>query len=272
MYLGEDNPGLMSFIKPQVLTLGEFVETAHAFTRDFIALDPALEGLGLPIGNKRGGYPIVQPDASNLPELLYAWCWDLKPPFPYAPLDDKGRPVSSSIGSMGYRFGLTNNKSWDDKIDIGFGFLGGGANYGNVANFTFGRVNNPQFRTDAGLARNLLATLVKHWPVEIANYGFEGIHSVVNRVGDNARGRKHLELNWLTYSDDPTVAEGLPPDIEVQRMGPGIVFQLTHEILSQHRPEHVALAEQVRDSLRAAGKLKRKEHPKIPLPVLQTVG
>lgn len=266
MYLGEDNPALMSFIKPQVLTLGEFVERVHAFTCELLTLDPALQGLGLVIGDRHSGYPIVQPGASNLPELLYEWAWDREPPFPYTPLDEKGRPMPSSVGCMGYRFGLTNNKGWDDKVDVAFGYMGGGADAGNVANFTFGRVGYPQFRNDAELARALLSTLVKHWPVEIASYGFKGVHKTVNWLGENDKGRNHLELNWLTYTEDPSVAEALPPDIDVQRLGPGILFQLTPEILSPYQPEHVALAERVRESLRAAGKLKRRVYPRIPLP------
>ncbi len=267
MYLGEDNPGLMSFIKPQVLTLGEFVQVAHSFARDLIALDPALEGLGLLINGKRSGYPIVQPNAANLRDLLYEWAWDHQPAFPYVPVDDAGRPVDASTGPMGFQMTLTNNLGWDEKVDIAFGPMGSGADFGNVANFTFGRVANPQFRTDVRLARALIATLVKYWPVEIACYGFAGIHQVVNKVADNTKGRKNLELNWLTYTDDPSVAEALPPDINVQRLGPGILFQLTPEILSPYQPEHVALAERVRESLRAAGKLKRRVHPSIPLPI-----
>jgi hypothetical protein len=43
--------------------------------------------------------------------------------------------------------------------------------------------------------------------------------------------------------------------VNASPLGPGILMQLAPEILSHHKPEHIALGKTVRESLRAAGKL-----------------
>jgi hypothetical protein len=263
MYLGEDNPILMGVFRIEDgCTMGEFEQQAQAFVKDLITVHPAFGGLGI-LNGTRGPYPLVDETASNVAALVRHWGWDRGRPEWYEQLDENGELTAASKGSgiMSFKLNMTNpNKNWDDKVGVDATRRSAGPqrDLRGVVNIDLPRVNFPEFRTDPKLARRLVEVVVQHWPVLSLNYGYYGMAKLMNLWPNAPKGRAHQELNWLCYSDDPSLAEALPPEVRVDPLGQGILMQLSPEILSHHNPEHVALAERVREALRAAGKLALK--------------
>jgi hypothetical protein len=259
-YLGEDNPILMGLMRfEDGCSLGTFAQQAQGFVADLIALHPIFGGLGI-LDGTRGPYPLIAPDASNVAELVCKWGWARDIPEGYDHRDAKGQPTAESrpLKTLDFKLSMTNlNKNWDDKVSVGAsrrpryderGFRG-------VINIDLPRVTHPEFRQDLALARRLMELVVVYWPIQMASYGYYGFRKAVSRGPDAPKGRTDIEINWLTYIDDPTVVSALPTGVQVNPLGPGILMQLAPEILSHHKPEHIALGKTVRESLRAAGKL-----------------
>jgi hypothetical protein len=258
--LGEDNPKLMGVMRLEDgCSLGTFAQQAQGFVADLIALHPIFGGLGI-LDGTRGPYPLVAADASNVAELVCKWGWARDIPEGYDHHDAKGQLTaeSRSLKTLDFELKLTNlNKNWDDKVSVGAsrrprynerGFRG-------VINIDLPRATHPEFRQDLALARQLMELAVAHWPIQMASYGFFGFVKTLSWGPDAPRGRTEIEINWLSYIDDPAVASALPTGVQVNPLGPGILMQLAPEILSHHKPEHIALGKTVRESLRAAGKL-----------------
>jgi hypothetical protein len=260
MNLGEHNPKLMGVFRIEDgCSMGEFEQQAQAFVKDLITVHPAFGGLGI-LNGTRGPYPLVDETASNVAALVRHWGWDRGRPENFDRLDENGELTVASKGRSiaSFKLSMTNpNKNWDDKVSVNAARRGAGPqrDMRGVVNITLPRVNFPEFRTDLQLARRLVDVVVRHWPVQSLQYGFYGLNNVVNWGPGSPRGRDNQELNWLCYSDDPSLAEALPPEVHVDPLGQGILMQLSPEILSHHNPEHVVWAERVREALRAAGKL-----------------
>jgi hypothetical protein len=264
MKLGEENPKLKGLMRIEDgCTLDEFAQQAQAYMQDLIAVHPAFGGLGM-LNGTRGPYPLVNELATNVAELVNHWGWDRQAPDAYTHVDEgrKLTAISRPIRVMGFELKLTNrNKDWNDLVSVWVDRRNAGPKrkMRGVINLDLPRVDLPEFRTDLQLARRLMEVAVRHWPVQTLQYGLYGLHIAVNLRGDLSSSRKNQELNWLSYSDDPSLADALPPEVRVDPLGPGILMQLSPAILSHHNPEHMALAERVRDALEAAGKLALKQ-------------
>jgi|JI8StandDraft_2_1071088.scaffolds.fasta_scaffold07260_3 hypothetical protein len=266
MNLGEENPkqkGLMRIEKG--CSLGEFAEQAQSYVQDLITLHPAFRDLGV-MNDTPGPFPPINESATNVAELVTEWGWDHQMPDAFTDLDELRRPTATSrpTGTMGFHLDLSNrHSSWDDRLTVSVRRNNAGPRphrpLRGVFNLCLPRAAHPEFRTDILLARRLMELAVRHWPVQTLQYGLDGMDLTVNARGDLSSSRKNQELNWLSYSDDPSLANALPPEVRVEPLGPGILMQLSPTILSHHNPEHVDLAERVRDSLEAAGKLALKQ-------------
>jgi hypothetical protein len=259
-YLGEDNPKLMGLMRfEEGCSLGTFAQQAQGFVADLIALHPIFGGLGI-LDGTRGPYPLVASDASNVAELVCKWGWARDIPEGYDHHDANGQLTAESrpLGTLDFALKLTNlNKNWDDKVSVGASRRprSGKLNLRGVINIYLPRATHPEFRQDLALARRLMKLVVAHWPIQMASFGLHGIRRTLSWGPDAPRGRTEIEINWLTYIDDPAVASALPAGVQVNPLGSGILMQLAPEILSHHKPEHIALGKAVRESLRAAGKL-----------------
>jgi hypothetical protein len=258
--LGEDNPKLMGVMRlEEGCSLGTFAQQAQGFVADLIALHPIFGGLGI-LNGTRGPYPLVAPDASNVAELVCKWGWNRSLPEGYDRHDAKGQLTaeSRSLDMMDFNLSMTNlNKGWDDKVSVGASRRprGGKRNFHGVINIDLPRATHPEFRQDLALARRLMELVIAHWPIQMASFGYYGFLKTLRWGPDAPKGRTEIEINWLTYIDDPVVAWALPTSVQVNPLGPGILMQLAPEILSHHKPEHITLAQTVRESLRTAGKL-----------------
>jgi hypothetical protein len=249
---GDDNLDLIADLLPErSCTLGEFAERAAEYVLDLRALHPAFADLDF-LTHGRSGYPPVPNERSALIDLLLEWAWDREPPRPYTELSSGGRPTRGSEGSMGFRFSLTNNRSWDDKVNLGVRY-GSNSNAlkGGTCDFRLPRLAWPEFREDVPLIKRLVELVVKHWPVDILLYGFSGILSRANEIH---RGR-WSRFNWINYHHDPSIADVLPSDVQVEAMGSGIVYQLGPRLLSYNDHADLDRLQRVRDALIAAGRL-----------------
>lgn len=254
MDLGEANPMLLARChRWSSLTLGDFAARAHAFVAELVPVHPLFAGLRL-VGERESDSPPLSADLSNLEPWMLERAWDRKAPNNhYSDLGSGGQPTAESKGSLGFKLMLSNLKSWDGKVDIELRF--GSTTNTNICNLELPRKDHPEFK-DLALCTQLLELVVRHWPVHHASYGLAGWNGLVNWVGEPASRRGNIEINWLTYVDDPSVADVLPPQVKVCRVGSGVLFQLAEHFTSHLSVADVALGQEVRAALAAAGKLQ----------------
>jgi hypothetical protein len=248
----DDNPELAAELSPEhSCSLGEFAERAADYILEMRALHPAFGTLGY-LTEGKGGYPAVPNERDALLSLLLEWAWDRKPPQPYTNLSSAGKPTAASEGSMGFKVSLTNKRSWDDKVDLGVEYGSTSKRFSaGFCDFMLPRVALPEFREDAQLIKRLMALVVKHWPVEIALYGLVGVHFQASEIHKGRWSR----FNWINYHHDPSIADVLPSDVQVEAMGSGIVYQLGPRLLSYNDHADLDRLQRVRDALIAAGRL-----------------
>jgi hypothetical protein len=259
MDLGNDCPELLVRCWDKECTLGEFADRAHAYLTELIPMHPLFSNLRL-VGKSMKDSPPLMGDLSNLQDWIYKRaCMEKMPTgVVYTDLDSEGNPTAASRKGMGFRTSVSNLKSWDAKVDIDMRAACGNA---NACNIVLPRKNHPEFHQQP-LMGQLLELVVKHWPVRFASVGNGNWGNTVNWVGDPKEFQQNVEIGWLTYIADPSVADVLPPEVAVKRVGPGVVFQLGEHFSSHQRPEDVALGVRVKDALAAAGKLKVANIPK----------
>jgi hypothetical protein len=259
MDLGKDCPKLLVRNWNEECTLGEFADQAHAYLTELIPMHPLFSNLRL-VGKSMKDSPDLTSDLSNLKDWIYKRAWDKKMPtsFVWTDVDSKGNPTTASRGGTGFHASVSNLKSWDSKVDID---MSAARNHGNICNIVLPRKNHPEFQQQP-LMGQLLELVVKHWPVRFASVGNGYWFNTVSWTGEPRDREGEAEIGWLTYIADPSVADILPPEVIVKRVGPGVVFQLGDHFSSHERPEDVALGLRVKDALAAAGKLKVANIPK----------
>jgi hypothetical protein len=260
MDLGHDCPELLVRCCAQDCTLGQFAERAHTYLSELLALHPVFSNLRL-VGKNMRDSPPLENDLSNLRDWIDRRSWWKKMPtgMEYTHCDAKGYPTARSTGGMGFKVGVANLKEWDDKVSIN---LEAGLNEvtTNNCNITLPRKNHPEFQ-QRPFMRDLLELIVNHWPVSYASVANGGWNNAVNWTEEPPPPPDQIEIGWLTYVADPTIAEGLPPGIAAHRLGPGVVFQLTEHFTSYKNPDDVALGLRVKQALAAAGRLRMPSKP-----------
>lgn len=259
MDLGDDCPMLLVRNWNQGCTLGEFAEQAHAYLTELIPMHPLFSNLRL-VGKSMKDSPELMGDLSNLEAWIYKRaCMEKMPTgVVYTDLDSAGNPTATSREGMGFRTSVSNLTDWDSKCDI---TMSADRAYSNNCNIVLPRKNHPEFQQQP-LMGQLLELVVKHWPVRCASVGSGHWFSSVSWTGEPRDREGHAEIGWLTYIADPSIAEVLPPEVAVKRVGPGVVFQLGEHFSSHEQPEDVALGLRVKDALAAAGKLKVANIPR----------
>jgi hypothetical protein len=254
MDLGHDCPEFLVRCQPKDCTLGDFAEKAQAYLSELLPSHPVFSNLRL-VGKSMKDSPPLENDLSNLRDWIYRRSWWKKMPtgVEYTDRDSKGQPTSKSMGGMGFKVCVANLKDWDDKVSINF--EAGVNRSSNICNLTFPRKNHPEFEAQPFMG-DLLGIIVKHWPVRFASLANGGWNNAVNWLGEMKDFQQNVEIGWLTYVADPTIAEALPPDIKAHRLGPGVVFQLAEHFTSYKNPDDVALGLRVKQALAAAGRLR----------------
>jgi hypothetical protein len=261
MDLGDACPHLLSRCHPNSYSLGEFAAKAHAFVHELQPLHPLFTGLRL-VGKNAKDSPTLASDLSNLQAWIYQRSWERRPPTgsEYSDLGTDGKPTQNSHGEMGFRLGLSNLKSWDERIDLDLHTAMSW--HSGRCNFILPRKNRPEFMQQP-LMGDLLELVVRHWPVHYASVASGGWHNTVNWAW-SPDGRlvdpvNRIEIGWLTYIDDPSVAQVLPPQVKRDALGPGVVFELTEHFSSYEDADDVAWGRHVRNMLLAAGRLRPTE-------------
>lgn len=233
------------------LTFDEFSQTCHAFMRDLVALHSGFEGLSFVRAGDPRRHATLQPDLSNLDEglQLHGWSPNLKQ---YSDVDAQGRPTRQSQGY--YHLLLSNWRDVDHKVDVSVR-MSPVNHLPSTCVIDLPGPSHPEFRS-RGLSLDLLGVVFKHWPVRYASYAPQGWNRRFNwSLPENERAGC-FEIGWHTFVDDPRVAEALPADVTVQRVGTGILFTLFDEMPDVNDPATVERARDVRARLAEAGWLK----------------
>lgn len=253
MSQGDACPTLLARCRKADCTLGEFAERAHDFLLELIPLHPDFANLRL-VGKSVKDSPPLAADLSNLKDWILRRAWLDRLPIgcEYTNLDLDGSPTFDSRGGLGFRLGVSNLKGWDGKVDIS---LSDGNGPSAICNIDLPRKDHPEFQQSA-LMRKMLEVVVRHSSVYYASVANGGWHNAVNWLEEQATDNlRNIEVGWLTYVNDASIADALPLGIAVQPLGHGVMFQLGDRFLSYERPEDVALGLRVKSALAAAGKL-----------------
>jgi hypothetical protein len=251
---GDDCPDLLVRCHEIPCTLGEFADKAQAFMAELMPLHPGFAQLRF-TGRKKADSPLLEPDLSNLRQGIFERSWDRQAPDDWR--HDWGadcQPAAHSRHDLGFRLSLTNLTGWDEKIDVSAKL---GSLTVNGCDATLPRKVYPEFRQQP-LAGQLLEVFVRHWPTRYASYATRGWNWRFNFEHRKPEEQGNMEIGWLHYASDPSVAEALPQDagITCKTLGKGIVFQIGDHLPDFDSPADVALATRVRQALAAAGKLK----------------
>jgi hypothetical protein len=259
MDLGHDCPEILVRCRAGDCTLGQFAERAHTYLAELRVMHPVFSDLRL-VGKNMRDSPPLENDLSNLRDWIYKRSWWKKMPtgMEYTHRDAKGYPTASSTGGMGFKVCVANLRDWDDKVSIN---LEAGVNEVtmNSCNIMLPRKNHPEFQQRPFMG-DLLELIVKHWPVSYASVANGGWNNAVNWT-EEPPPPDQIEIGWLTYVADPSIAEALPAGIASHRCGAGVVFQLAEHFTSYKNPEDVALGLRVKLALAAAGRLRAADKP-----------
>lgn len=251
MDLGDECPDLLARCRPsKPYTLDEFVERCRNFLSELIPLHPGFERYHFVNGPKKA--PALAADMSNLKDWIWSHGWRKKFAASYTDRTPDGHLTGASVGQ--FDLSLSNWKGFDGKFDMRLS-TGAPSGSGTICVMTLPRRDHPEFLAGP-LPMQLFELTLKHWPVRYASYGTGGWNEKVNRVEDQAERIGCFELGWHTFVNDPSVAEALPADVPVRRVGQGIVFTLFDRMPDYNNPEHLERGLRVRDALKAAGKLR----------------
>lgn len=257
---GLTNPMLRTaYWTAEPFSFGEFMDRSEALLRDLRALHSGFCALHFSGTNPKKP-PAVADDLSNVRPWLLKEAWDRQWPKSYTALDEKGHPTLTSVGSFSAAF--SNWKGFDDKFDIRLSSSRlHRDHYQASCVIELPRKNNAQF-TEGPLPLRLLEAVLGHWPVSYADYTTLGLLEAVNLAETRDQHVGTRDIGWLTYTDDPQVAEALPAHlVDVQRVGTGFCFRIGERMPSFENEQDVARLRAVREALRQAGKLHAWPEP-----------
>jgi hypothetical protein len=235
------------------LTFGEFMDRTEALLRDLRALHSGFCTLHF-VRTDPKRPPAVADDLSNVRPGLLKEAWDRQWPKSYTALDEKGCPTPVSVGA--FRTSFSNWDGFDDKFDVSLSSSGVlRDHYQASCVIKLPPKNNTEY-TEGPLPLQLLETVLKHWPIGYADYTTLGLLKAVNMAESKEERAGTRDIGWLTYTDDPQVAEALPASVvDVQRVGPGFCIRIGERMPSFENEQDVARLRAVREALRKAGKL-----------------
>lgn len=252
MNSGDQGPVLLArCVRGLPVTLDQFAERCQAYLTDLIALHSGFAGLHFVKSGDPKKPPVLTADFANLMEGLMAYGWDPKLSG-YTELGLDKKPTGNTVGN--FRLSLSNWLGFDDKFDVTVAVSPKSYHPTNCV-LDFPSLNHPEFLSGP-LPMQILDVVLKHWPVRYASFETRGWNNEFNWSRPNEETRGCFELGWHTFVDDASVAEALPPDVTVRKVGNGIVFSLFDSMPDFTNPAHVERGRQVRAALERAGKLK----------------
>jgi hypothetical protein len=246
--MGDESPELLSWLQPSEVAFGGFCERVRAFMTDLMKVHQAFKGLHF-TGRSANGGPPLSDDLSNLEAGLLAYGWDKKAPKNwYTNLGADGAPTEATISSLGFRFSITNGKSWDDQVSVSLSF-GCMPPVTSVVSITLPRKTLAEFRGSL-LANELFITVNRHWPARHAWYASRGWtqYFTLEPLADTVP-----KVGWLTFLPDVKAKPvDAPAGVTAQACGAGVCLQLGDEWLDWRNPNHVKSAAQLRESIISA--------------------
>jgi hypothetical protein len=236
------------------LSLGELIDRTEALLLDLRALHSGFSHLHFVRAGDSRKPSAIADDVSNVRPWLLNEAWDRRALKRYTALDGQGRPTLTSVGIFSASF--SNWEGFDRKFDVRLSSsIMHRGRYVAECVMKFPRKNNAEF-TEGPLPLQLLEAVLRHWPIGYSDYTTTGLLEAVNRAEPREAWVGTRSIGWLTYTDDPQVAETLPASVvDVQRVGPGFCFRIGERMPSFENEKDVARLRAVREALRKAGKL-----------------
>jgi len=242
------------------LTLAEFAEQTIGLLKDLRRLHPAFSRLNMSDVAQRRYLPVSE-SLSGFGEPLMQCAWDRLAAYAFEPMnsvDESPLPESTSV--QGYRITFYSAPP-DDRypraveVYVRAGIESRGAS--NVCTLVFGYIEP---FTSTGFQRELLATVMAHWPVDSSTLDTLSFgEAVCGNAPDLYKLDRPAPLNigWLTYVRKAGIGEALPPGTKVEPFGetPGVLITLDGDRFEPDNPKQIAQALEIREALRAANQL-----------------
>jgi hypothetical protein len=236
---------LGAYWKSRPCTLREYIADSKRFLARLGALHPIFQELVI-TGKAPASGVKLPPDLNNLDELLFrlAPCEDAL--FTHARPD--GSPTLDSTSPMGFLTSYTNAQPPAQKVGVR---ITAGMDSPRLTNAVV--IDLPmgvsEFR-DYAFVRRLLETTVDCWAPSRAVVTSSAFRKKLGEPGGSQT------IGWMTWFDDPAVCKVLPETIQSEPIAGGLLVTTTQEVISPDRTSHVAVANQIRNSLLKHGILQ----------------
>ena len=242
------------------VTLAEFAEKTIALLEDLRRLHPAYRRLNAADLVRMCDAPVPE-DLTGYAGPLMDIGWDRLASYAFEPMNPEGEsPLPESTSVQGYEVALYSAPPEDRSsravkviLRVGVDNFRGP----NVCTLSFGDVEP---FSSTGFQRELLATVMAHWPVDtstLSSFAFsDEVHGSDPELYRSDRPPP-LNIGWLTYVRRAGLAEALPAGTKVEPFGepPGVLITLDGDHFEPDNPEQIAQVLKIREALRAANLL-----------------
>ena len=248
---------LVSGWRHGTVTLAEFAEKSIGLLEDLRRLHPAFTRLNAADTVRMRDLP-VPADLSEFVAPLMDIAWDRQALYAFEPMnaeDESPRPESTNVD--GYRIALYSaapdyQSPRAVKVIVAAGVTS--SPVPNGCTLTFGDIEP---FTSTGFQRELLATVMAHWPVDTSTLSsFEFDQAVCGDAPVEYTNDRpdDLSIGWLTYVRRAGLIEALPPGTKAEPFGepPGVLITLNGDRFEPGTPEQIAQARRIREALRVA--------------------
>ncbi|WAI49632.1 Imm52 family immunity protein [Pseudomonas triclosanedens] len=229
------------------ITLGEYLRNTKDYLRRLQEIHPIFREL-YDVGRKPNAETAIAPDLNNFYEVAREKIYNKENE--YSHTDVSGHPTLDATCEFGYSLMMSNkNSAKEGKVCVSVGAGSSIDGLFNTVIIDFPEYQYPEF-INKPLSLDLLKASIECWSPEsglVTNMDFFYL------TYDNWDS---LPVGWMTYSDNPSVCQLLPPHIQCERFGPGSLITVSEEVSSVDNPEHVEKALAISNCL--AGHVSRR--------------
>ena len=242
------------------LTLAEFAEKTIGLLDDLRRLHPAYRRLNAADLVRMCNLPVPE-DLSEFASPLMDIAWDRLASYVFEPMNPEDEsPLPESINVDGYRVSFYSAPPDDRSPRAVEVILRAGVDSNPISNVCTLVLGDIEPFTWPSFQRELLATVMAHWPVDASTLSSFVFSEAVDESNPDLHRPDRpspLDIGWLTYVRRAGLVEVLPPGTKVEPFGepPGVLITLDGDRFEPDNPEQIAQALKIREALRAANLL-----------------